>query len=142
MVVAAPERNIALMREAFEILQRGDLDACAELLTEDFIINLPGLPEPLRGREIWKLGVQSMLDGFSDLRINIEDIFGAEDKVAVRVRFHGTHDGPFQGVPPTHRPVTFTSIEIYRLAGDKIAEEWVSPDMMGLMAQISAPTPS
>lgn len=137
MAVAAPEKNIALMRAAFETLQRGDLDACTELLTANFIINLPGLPEPLYGRETWKLGVQSMFDGFPDLRVDIEDIFGADDKVAVRLRFHGTHDGPFQGVPPTHRPVSFTSIEIYRLEGDKIAEEWVSPDMTTLMRQIT-----
>ena len=134
-----PENSIAVMRTAFAALQRGDLDACIAFLTEDFIANLPGLPEPLHGREIWKRGVQVMRQGFPDLRIEIEDIFGAGDKVAVRVRFAGTHEGPFQDIPPTRRPVTFTSIEIYRLEGDKIAEEWVSPDMMSLLRQISEP---
>jgi predicted ester cyclase len=138
----AVEDNVALLRRAFETVQSGDLDASTEFLTPDFIANLPGLPEPIRGREIWKLGTQSMLEGFPDLRIDIEEIFGAGDKVAVRLRFHGTHDGPFQGVPPTHRPVSFTSIEMYRMEGDKIAEEWVSPDIMGLMQQISAPAGS
>jgi len=136
------DRNLALLRTAFAALQRGDLEACAELLTEDFIVNLPGLPEPLHGREIWKLGVQAMLDGFPDLRTDIEDIFTAGDRVAMRLRFSGTHDGPFQGAPPTHRRVSFTSIDIYRVAGDRIAEEWVSPDMMGLMQQIAEPAVS
>lgn len=131
------EKNVALMRSAFATLQTGDLDACVELLTENFIANLPGLPEPLHGREIWKYGTQTMLAGFPDLRVDIEDIFGAGDKVAVRLRFTGTHEGTFQDVAPTHRPVSFTSVEIYRLEGDKIAEEWVSPDMLGLMGQIS-----
>lgn len=142
MDIATPEKNIAVLRRGYETLQRGDLDASVELLTEDFIANLPGLPEPLHGREIWKLGAQAMREGFPDLRIDIEDIFGAGDKVAVRVHLHGTHEGPFQGIPPTHRPVSFTSIEIYRLEGNKIAEEWVSPDMMSLMQQISQPTQS
>ena len=142
METFAPEKGIALMRTAFEALQRGDLDAVMERLTANFIINLPGLPEPLHGPEIWRHGVQSMLEGFPDLRPDIEDIFAAGDKVAVRVRFHGTHQGPFQGIPPTHRTVSFTSIEIYRLEGDKIAEEWVSPDMMSLMQQISGPAHS
>ena len=141
MTVSA-QKNITVVRTAFEALQRGDLDACAELLTETFIINLPGLAEPLHGREIWKLGVQAMFEGFPDLRVGIEDIFGAGDKVAVRLRFSGTQEGPFQGVPPTHRRVGFTSIDIYRVEGDKIAEEWVSPDMMGLMRQVSEPTRS
>jgi steroid delta-isomerase-like uncharacterized protein len=139
METVASEKNIDLMRRAFRTLQSGDLDACVQLLTTDFIANLPGLPEPVHGREIWKQGAQAMREGFPDLRIDIEDIFGAGDKVAVRLRLHGTHDGPFQDIPPTHRQVDITSIEIYRLEGDRIAEEWVSPDMMGLMQQISAP---
>ncbi|MEU7511964.1 hypothetical protein AB0B13_08150 [Streptomyces sp. NPDC042898] len=31
-----------------------------------------------------------MLDGSPDLRIDVEDMFGAGDKVAVRVRIRGT----------------------------------------------------
>ncbi|MEV4282636.1 ester cyclase [Actinoplanes xinjiangensis] len=138
MMTASVEKNVTVVRTAFETLQHGDLDACAEQLTENFIVNLPGLPDPLRGRKIWKFGVQAMRDGFPDLSIVIEDIFGAGDRVAVRLRFSGTHTGTFQDVPATHRPVTFTSIDIYRVEGDRIAEEWVSPDMAGLMQQITA----
>ncbi|PWK48375.1 steroid delta-isomerase-like uncharacterized protein [Actinoplanes xinjiangensis] len=137
-MTASAEKNVTVVRTAFETLQHGDLDACAEQLIEDFIVNLPGLPGPLHGREIWKFGVQAMRDGFPDLSIVIEDIFGAGDRVAVRLRFSGTHTGTFQDVPATHRPVTFTSIDIYRVEGDRIAEEWVSPDMAGLMQQITA----
>lgn len=132
------EKNIALVRRGYETLQSGDVDALAELITENFIANIPGLPEPLRGREPWRRNVEAMLEGFPDLQIDIDDMFGAGDKVAVLLRFHGTHNGQFQGVPPTHRRVSFSSIEVYRLEGDKIAEEWVSPDILGLMRQISA----
>jgi len=142
MMAESIEKNVAVMRTAFASLQEGDLDATAELLTEDFVANLPGLPEPLHGRDVWKLGVQAMFEGFPDLRVDIEDIFGAGDKVAMRLRFSGTQEGPFQGVPPTRRRVSFTSIEIYRVEGDKVAEEWVSPDMMSLMRQISEPAHS
>src|SRR5918911_1679293 len=100
----AAEKNIALLRQGYAALESGDLDRAAGLLTENFVANLPGLPEPLYGRDIWKLGAQAMLDGFPDLRIDIEDIFGSDDKIAVRVRFRGTHKGPFEGVPPTQRP--------------------------------------
>jgi steroid delta-isomerase-like uncharacterized protein len=131
------DTNIALLRHAFDTLQRGDLDACVELLAEDFIANLPGLPEPLHGREVWRRGTQAMWESFPDLRLSIEDIFGAGDRVAVRLSFTGTHQAPFQGIPATGRPVRFGSVEIYRVDGDRIAEEWVSPDIMGLMRQLS-----
>ncbi|MEO3974973.1 ester cyclase [Streptomyces sp. CAU 1734] len=133
----APERNMALLRTAYQNLASRDLDACAALMTEDFIANLPGAPGPLHGREIWKLGAQAMIDGFPDLRITVEDMFGDGDQVAVRVRFRGTHQGIFQGVAATHRPVGFRSIEIYRIEDGRIAEEWVAPDMISLMGQIS-----
>jgi steroid delta-isomerase-like uncharacterized protein len=142
MAVDAEKKNVAVLLRGYETLQRGDLDAGAELLTENFIAHLPVLAEPLHGREVWKQGAETMRAGFPDLRIDVEDIFGAGDRVAVRVRFRGTHGGPFQGVPPTHRPVNFTSVEIYRLEDGRIAEEWVSPDMMGLMQQITAPAGS
>ncbi|MFD3520781.1 ester cyclase [Streptomyces sp. NPDC058653] len=136
----SPERNLAVMRTAYRTLQSGDLDACAELVTEDFIANLPGLPDPLHGREVWRLGTQAMLEAFPDLRIRVEDMFGADDKVTVRVHFRGTHRGTFQGIEPTGRTVDYRSIEIYRLEGGRIAEEWVAPDMTTLMRQISSGT--
>ncbi|MER7049158.1 ester cyclase [Streptomyces jumonjinensis] len=135
----AAEKSMALLRTAYQNLRNRDLDACVELLTENFIANLPGAPGPLHGREIWKLGTQAMLEGFPDLQITVEDMFGAGDKVAVRVHFRGTHQGTFQGVAATHRPVSFRSVELYRLEGEKIAEEWVAPDMITLMRQISPP---
>ncbi|GAB7050957.1 ester cyclase [Catenuloplanes indicus] len=131
------ESHAALMTRAFETLTRDGVDAAATLLTDDFIANLPGLPTPLHGREAWAAGVRQMLAAFPDLRITIEDTVTEGDRIAVRVRFHGTHTGPFQGIPATHRPVTFTSIEIYRIHNALIAEEWVSPDMLSLMHQIT-----
>ena len=136
---AAAHKNISLVRHALESLEGGDLDACVELLAADFTAHLPGLPEPLRGREVWRMGARAMLDGFPDLRIHIEDIFGMGERVAVNLRLRGTHRGTFEGVPATGRPVDFRSIELYRVAGDRIAEEWVAPDTMGLMRQISGP---
>ncbi|MFI9778431.1 ester cyclase [Streptomyces sp. NPDC051956] len=133
-----PEQNLAVIHTAYQTVQSGDLDAGAELLTENFIANVPGMPDPLHGREVWKLGTRAMLAGFPDLQIQVEDLFGVGDKVAVRVHFRGTHQGTFQGIEATQRPVSFRSIEIYRMEGGKIAEEWVAPDMMSLIQQISA----
>jgi predicted ester cyclase len=75
---------------------------------------------------------------FPDLRAEIEDIFGVGDRVAVRLTFRGTHHGAFFGMPATGREVMFSSVEIYRVAGDQLAEEWVSPDVTSLMGQLGA----
>jgi hypothetical protein len=42
------------------------------------------------------------------------------------------------GVPPTGRAVVFQATESYRVAGDRIAEQWVVMDTLGLLQQLGA----
>ena len=131
--------GVELLRRSFDALNRGDLEACVELVAPDFIANIPGLPEPQRGREAWKQNFVMFREAFPDLDATIEDIFGSGDRVAVRLTFRGTHTGAFLGIEPSGRAVAFASVELYRVDGEHIAEEWVSPDIGSLMAQITAP---
>ena len=62
----------------------------------------------------------------------------ASDLVAARYRVQGTHQGDFLGIPGTGRPVTIQSVESYRLAGGKLAEQWVVMDALGLLQQLGA----
>jgi steroid delta-isomerase-like uncharacterized protein len=137
---SSPEANIGLLRRAFAAFNRSDLDACIKLIAPDFIINIPGLPAPATGHVAWRQNAQDMRTAFPDLEATIEDVFGAGDRVAVRLSFRGTHKGPFHGIPPTGQPVAFTSVEIYRIADGVFAEEWVSPDGLSLMLQVGAVT--
>ncbi|MFE2581383.1 ester cyclase [Streptomyces sp. NPDC059378] len=74
-------------------MESGDLDADAGLITENFIANVPGPPEPLVGREV---RLAEMKKAFPDLKINVQDIFGTGDKVTVLAHSEGTHQGTFQ----------------------------------------------
>jgi steroid delta-isomerase-like uncharacterized protein len=78
-----------------------------------------------------------MRRAFPDLRAHIEDIVAAQDKVAVRLRFRGTHSGEFLGFPATGRSVEYVSHEFYRIADGLIAEEWICSDMAALFRQLS-----
>ncbi|GAA2811345.1 ester cyclase [Crossiella cryophila] len=139
---AVAERNMNTMRTTYRTLQGGDLDACVRLLTEDFIANIPGVPEPFHGREVWRMGAQAMLTAFPDLDIEIENMLAAGDQLAVRARFRGTHRGEFNGVPATGRRVEFWSVEHYRFTADgRFAEEWVAPDIANLMRQLTEDAP-
>lgn len=133
--------GVELLRRSFQAFNRGDIDSCVPILSPEFVANIPGLPEPQRGRDAWKQNALMFREAFPDLNAAIGDIFGVGDRVAVRLTFRGTHEGPFLGVEPTGRQVAFTSVELYRVSGDYIAEEWVSPDINSLMTQITAPSP-
>jgi steroid delta-isomerase-like uncharacterized protein len=131
--------GVTLLRSALAAFNNGDLDACAEFLAPEFIANIPGLPEPAIGREAWKQNAQMLLDAFPDMKMDIQDVFGSGDRAALRLTFRGTHKNAFLGIPATGREVAFSSVELYRVEGDLLAEEWVAPDIASLMGQITAP---
>ena len=106
-------------------------------IAPDLIINLAELPEPQHGREVWRHGFEMMKHAFPDLQAHIEDIFAGQDKVAVRLRFRGTHSGEFLGFGATGRTVEYVSHEFYRIADGLIAEEWICSDTATLFRQLS-----
>jgi steroid delta-isomerase-like uncharacterized protein len=78
---------------------------------------------------------------FPDFHITIEDIIAEADKVVTRMLFHGTHQGPFFGIPPTGKYVEWGAIRIYRIADGKLVETWAMQDRLGLMQQLGAVLP-
>jgi steroid delta-isomerase-like uncharacterized protein len=133
----SPAANAGLVRAGFRALNAGDADGCMKLAAPDLIMNLAELPEPRHGQEVWREGFALMKQAFPDLQAHVEDIVADGDKVAVRVRFHGTHSGEFLGIPATGRTVEYVSHEFYRIAGGLIAEEWICSDTATLLGQIS-----
>jgi steroid delta-isomerase-like uncharacterized protein len=130
------EQNLDLMRTTFDAFNAGDIDACLTRIAPDFVINLAGVPQ-MRGRDVWRHGAETMRRAFPDVRAEIDDIFAAGDRVALRLTFRGTHKGDFNGIPATGRAVEYTSHEFYRVDGGVIAEEWICSDMATLLRQIS-----
>jgi steroid delta-isomerase-like uncharacterized protein len=132
-----PAMNAELVRAGFRAFNSGDAGQCLARIAPDFIINLAELPEPRHGREVWRQGFEMMKHAFPDLQAHIEDIVAAEDKVAVRLRFRGTHRGEFLGIPATGRTIDYVSHEFYRIADGLLAEEWICSDTATLLRQLS-----
>lgn len=130
------EANTALVLDAFEAFNAGDTERLAGVIAPDLVTHLADSPEPLRGRETWREGVELMKRAFPDLEARIEDVVAAEAKVAIRVTYRGTHSGEFQGIPATRRTVEFVSHEFYRLEGGQIEEEWICSDTASLFRQL------
>lgn len=135
--ITSPATNIELVRAAFEAFNAGNADECLALAAPDLIMNLAELPESRRGQQVWRQGFEMMKHAFPDLQAHIEDMVAAGDKVAVRLRFRGTHSGEFLGIPATSRAIEYVSHEFYRVADGLIAEEWICSDLATLFRQLS-----
>lgn len=78
---------------------------------------------------------------FPHIRDTEEELVAEGDKVVVRWRSRGIHQGEFMGVAPTGRDVTFTGMRLFRIAENKIAESWVNIDERGLQEQLGIVNP-
>ena len=109
---------------------------CVEVV-DVAIVDHSAPPGLAGGREGRKQLLGMFLAAFPDFACRIEDLAAEGDQVAVGVSWNGTHQGPFMGVPPKGRKVSFAGITFYRLAGAKIVEMWDNSDNLELMQQLT-----
>jgi hypothetical protein len=67
---------------------------------------------------------------------SFDEMIAERDRVMVRWTFRGTHQGEYLGIPPTHKPVTFSGIYIFRIENGRIAEVWNLWDQLGEWQQL------
>jgi steroid delta-isomerase-like uncharacterized protein len=131
----SPEENMRIVRRIYaEVFDRHNLDVIDEFYTPDFIYHSPGNPD--FDRERLKQGLGAYITAFPDVRLTVEDIFAAGDRVAVRFSAIGTQRGEYLGVPPTGKQITVTSILIHRLSDGKMVEDWEWEDHLGVLQQL------
>jgi steroid delta-isomerase-like uncharacterized protein len=131
------QANAALILESVEALNAGDTERLLAVVAPDIVIHYAEMPEALQGRETWQQGFEMMRRAFPDLEAHIDDVVAAEDKVAIRISFRGTHQGEFQDISATGRTIHYVSHEFYRVTDGLIAEEWICSDMASLFRQLS-----
>ena len=134
------EKNKALSRRFREELDKGNWTVVDEFVSPNAVTHLPGSP-PLDREGIHQV-FKLFYDAFPDLHHTFEDLIAEGDKVTLRFTFNGTHQGEFQGIPPTGKSITVSAIGIDRIVDGKLVEHWSSFDALGMMQQLGViPTP-
>ncbi len=138
----ATEANLAIVRRYIEAwANEGDEAALHDVIAPDWISHgtqsasaaPAGLPRGVAGARQLHDEVRAI---WPDNRWTIEDIFGAGDRVAVRMTNRATHQGTYRGIPATGKRVVFGAIWIFRLADGRIAEVWRCADDLGRVVQL------
>ena len=125
-------------RGLYAALNAGDVDGFGAMLAEDFVEHeeTPGLAPTKDGvKEFFRM----YRAAFPNLHMEPEDVLASGDKVVIRVRATGTHQGEFMGMPPTGKDVDVQLIDIIRFGGDGLAtEHWGVVDLLAMMQQLGA----
>lgn len=113
--------------------------AIEEMFAEDGVGHGLGT-EPIVGPENFKTFHRAFVSAYPDLKVHVEDTVVEGDKIAVRCRVSGSHDGHGIGVSPTNQPVEFTGMVIVRVQNGKIVEAWNEFNFMEMYKQVGALT--
>ena len=119
----------------FAALNRQDPDGATALFAPEYTCHLPGVPVAL-DRDGFRQFAGTFFTALPDVQHTIEDEIVMADRAAARVTVRGTHNGDFQGIPPTGRAVTLDVLNWYRLANGRIAEQWISFDSGSMLQQL------
>jgi predicted ester cyclase len=111
---------MVIERYVEEVLNRHDLGALDELVADETL----------------KQRVRLFLEAFPDLEVTTNLVVANGELVAVNLIGRGTHQGTFQGVPPTGRGWAATCSAFYRVEAERIADAWVNWDVLGILDQL------
>lgn len=76
------------------------------------------------------------VNGFSNIKFTIIDVFGEGDKLVKHWDFKGKHTGTFFGIPATGKDVDVEGVTLVKMHGGKIAEEQDFFDNLAFMQQL------
>jgi predicted ester cyclase len=73
---------------------------------------------------------------FPKYELFADEMTAEGNRVVVKARFKGVHEGEFNGILPTHRTIEIPFAIGYEIAKEKIAHHWLIVDRMAMMEQL------
>ena len=121
------EKNKLLVDVAIGAFNEGDWELMAKLYSKRFVQHNPGKSKPTTWKE-FELSCRVVRQTLPTARLEIEDIIAEGDKVAVRCKTVVTYlTGQTWGTE-TEETIEFTEMDLFRIEGGRIAEEWCEHD--------------
>ena len=123
-----------------------DFDVAYEIVDEDCITHqlnsdLQPIGSAPRDPDSLIEHVQSWIEGFPDIRADVETSLTDGDRVVSWVVMRGTHRGSWLGIAPTNRKVAIRTVVMHRIAKGKIVEDWVLTERYGFLEQLGVLPP-
>lgn len=133
--------NTALVRRWFdEIWNRRRLKAIDELLAENAIAHdLGGPGSTICGRAAFREAAEELHRIFGEMHLTVEDIFGVDDRVAVRLTARLRHTGSVGGRAPSGVEFNSPVVCLIRLQDGRIVEGHNFWDVAGILRVANAP---
>ena len=120
-----------------EVLDQGHMELIEELFHPECVMHRPG--GTVVGLDAVRGVVEHRKETFSQFGTEIHDIFGSVDRWVARLTHRGVGGGIWRSRLGSYdvsgKTVTWDAIAIFRFDNDRIIEEWVTRDELGMILQ-------
>lgn len=127
--MTASDGVMLVQRVVQEIWNRGELALADRLFAPDYVNHGGLIPDMVRGPEAIKVSVALVRCAFPQLRVDIEDLVGDQDTVALRWIARGAGAG-------TTTPDALMGMTFVRIAKGQMTESWTSWDAAGTLDRL------
>lgn len=115
-------------------------DAIPELLSPNIVFR-GSLGVDVVGHDGFLKYMDVVHSAFPDFHNTIREMIIDESAAAVRLTYHGTHQGTLFGIPQTGRSIEYAGVAIFHFENDLIASGWVLGDTVSLWRQLGVVPP-
>ncbi len=126
-----------VQRYFHEALDQGNAEIVAELFHPQCVMHRPG--GTVSGVDAVRGVVEHRKETYAQFKTEIHDVFGSGDRLVARLSHHGVGCGiwrsRFGSYNVSGKTVKWDSIAIFRFDEDRIIEEWVVRDELGMILQ-------
>jgi steroid delta-isomerase-like uncharacterized protein len=130
------EKNEAVIRHLIDELNKANIGVFSELYSSDYAYYVPSRNTTPYTRDELTTMFKAFYEAFPDLNWRIEELIAKDDQVAYQFSALGTHDGIYEGIPPTGNRVSGSGIIIARMKDGKVIQDKEEWDTLGWMQQL------
>lgn len=131
------ERNKLIVERFGEAQASHRLDLLDDLMAPGFVRHCQATPwVQIHSREDFKRFLEQDWRAVPDRRITPSLLVAEGDYVALFASYSGTQTGQWGPIPPSNRQFQLDFSGVFRLAGGKLAELWITWDNLALLTQL------
>lgn len=131
--------NLATAQAMFDVLNKHDLKLMEGFMADDYKGSSVAEPTDVDKKGALA-GTKEMFTGFPDVKITPATTWAAGDYVVVTGTFEGTNTGgmPTMKMKKTGNKVSSRFLEVFKISGGKVHEDWLFYNGAAMMSQLMA----
>lgn len=135
-VDSAPAKasNAELVRWAFEMLNQHDVGPLRQFWTDETVERFPD--RTCHGVDEIVAYFEEAFAAIRDFHMEVLAIAEDGDDIFVHWRLTGVHDGPMQGIEPTHKPLELDGMDHFVVRDGEVVSNFVIFDQMQYARQV------